>query len=333
MTATPAAHAHALACARCRSPIEEGDLRCSICALATPLRASGHAAHAALARILRCDGCGAALAYSAETGAPRCVFCAAVMRVEEPADPLEVAEHILPFAVPPDGAKQALQRWLRSLGFFRPRDLASSATLENIRAIHWCCWLVDADAFVSWTADSNHGSGRSAWAPHAGQTAMRFDRLVVPASRGLTIDECAKLAGGYNLSALVPAGAHAHVAHGAHVEQFDVQRSAARPILIEAIEGTARARLVDGRIIPGTSFRNVRVAVLLRSLRTQRVALSAYVLAYRYKGQSYRAIVHGQDMRLTFGHAPYSIGKIVLVVAGVLLAIAIVIALIVALAG
>src|SRR6185295_18677000 len=99
-----------------------------------------------------------------------------------------------------------------------------------------CGWLVDAHAFVSITADSDAGHGRSAWAPHAGQTDMRFDRLLIPASRGLSLDECLRLIGGYDLRLLVEAqssGARAFV------EQFDVQRSAARSIIVSAIERTA----------------------------------------------------------------------------------------------
>ncbi len=307
-------------CARCRSPLEADDLRCAICAMpTTPARE--RSARAA-ARILRCDGCGAAIAHDAAVVAPRCVFCAAVMRVEEPKDPLEVAERVLPFAVSPEQAGESLRAWLATLGFFRPSDLASTSTLEHLRPIHWCGWLVDADAFVSWTADSNAGSGRSSWAPHAGQVAMRFQRLLISASRGLSLAECSKLTVRYDVSRLVEAR---DVAEGGLIEQFDMQRSAARAMIVSAIERTATARLAEQRMIPGTVFRNVRAAVLLRSLQTERVALSAYVLAYRYKGRSYRAIVHGQDASCTFGGAPYSYTKITLVVVGALAAVGLVV--------
>jgi hypothetical protein len=53
---------------------------------------------------------------------------------------------------------------------------------------------------------------------------------------------------------------------------------------------------------------------LLRGLVTRRVALPTYVLAYRYQGRAYRALVHGQDARCVMGVAPLSVRKIVLVV-------------------
>ncbi len=60
----------------------------------------------------------------------------------------------------------------------------------------------------------------------------------------------------------------------------------------------------------------MHVAVLLHALETRRLALPSYVLAYRYKGRSYRAVVHGQDASHVTGTAPIAWGKVALVVAG-----------------
>jgi hypothetical protein len=337
---TSAAHA----CARCATPLEEGDLRCAICGLTAPLLAS--AASRVVAKVLRCTECGAAIAYSAEVGAPRCAFCSSVMRVEEPVDPIEQAEHILPFLVMPDEAHERLRGWLRGLGFFRPGDLASSAALERVQPIFWAAWIVNADALVSFTADSDAGARRSAWAPHSGQTRLSFSNLLVSASRGLTSEEAFRLTHFYNLALAEPAPrgpmsaegpragdsrAERRAPEGASIEQFDAQRSAARRTIIEAIRATASAELTQG-VIPGSTFRNVHVSIVLHGFTTRRVALPTYILAYRYRDKTYRAIVHGQDGRRVIGDAPYSIGKILLVIALGLLAVAAIIAVI-ALAG
>ena len=50
-------------------------------------------------QILRCTDCGAAIAYDANKQAPACGFCGAVMKVEQPIDPIEVAQLRLPFSV------------------------------------------------------------------------------------------------------------------------------------------------------------------------------------------------------------------------------------------
>lgn len=313
--------ASSLACRSCKSPVEEDDLRCSICGCVTARPSVARARP--VARILRCRGCGAAVEYSAEAGAPRCAFCRDVLVVETPRDPVEQAELVVPFAVPPAVAASSLRAWLSTLGFFRPSDLARTASVEGLVAIAWCGWLVDGDAHVSWTADSDAGSGRSEWAPHAGERPMPFRRMVVPASRGLRESECTRLVPSYDLAALLPTASQPGAL--GIVEQFDVQRSVARRVVVGALEREAKRCIASDGTVPGTRVRNVHVSVLLSSFRTHRVALPAYVLAYRYEDRVYRAIVHGQDARLTFGDAPYSIAKIALVVVLVIAAVAIVI--------
>jgi len=236
------------------------------------------------------------------------------MRLEVPQDPVEQAEAYVAFGAAPEAAFQALRAWLGTLGFFRPSDLAREASLQSMRALWWAGWAVNVSAFVSWTADSDAGAIRSAWAPHAGQTPLRFDNLIVSASRGLAHKEAARLAPSYDLRYAHP---QPYGPPGAVVESFELQRSAARRVVGDAIRATAQARVMQGAI-PGSRFRNVHIDVLMRGLSTSRMALPAYILAYRYRGKVYRAIVHGQDVRNVFGDAPYSIAKIALVVVAAL---------------
>ncbi|WP_437785801.1 zinc ribbon domain-containing protein [Sorangium sp. So ce1097] len=317
--------ATARCCGRCQGPLEPGDLRCAVCGLAAPLDS---APAAQVVQVLRCTECGAAVSYSAEAQAPKCRFCGAVTRLEQPVDPVEQADWLVPFGVTPEQADQALRQWMSTLGFFRPSDLGRAATVEGLHPLWWAGWIVNVDALVSWTADSNAGARRSPWAPHAGQTELPFRGLLVSASRGLSLDEARELGPRFRLDRTVPAAQRAGQQLGppdAVVEQFDAQRSAARKILSERIADTAEEALRRG-VIPGSTFRNVHVAVLLRALETRRVALPSYVLAYRYKGRSYRAVVHGQDAGCVTGAAPIAWGKVALVVAAVVAVVVIVIA-------
>jgi hypothetical protein len=275
------------------------------------------------ARVLRCGSCGAAVRYDIEARAPRCAFCGSVMHVEGVADPMEQTEWYLSFAVPPDAAREALRGWMRGLGFFRPSDLVAESTVEKLEPLYWVGWSFDGTARVSWTADSNSGSGRSDWAPHAGQLEVAFERVLVSASRGLSADETRALTPSYDLtrSAREPYGPE-----GMMLEQFDVQRSSARERIVDAAEHAALER-VQGGAIPGSRFRNVRVAALLASLRTHRCAFPAYVLAYRYKGELYRAVVSGQNAACITGTAPYSVWKIAATVTGIAAVLAAVVAL------
>jgi hypothetical protein len=311
-------------CRRCQSPLEAGDLRCAICSLPTEREATQRTA--TVAEVLRCDECGAAITYDVRVQAPRCAFCGSVMHLERSEDPIEEAQAYLPFRVDPATAQQALRTWLGSRGFFRPSDLATASQVAALRPLWWVGWVFDCESLVSWTADSDHGRRRSAWAPHSGQALLTLSNVLVSASRGLSAAEAARLASAFDLRT---AQAAPHAFEGAVIERFDVQRSAARGIVAAAVQSSAAAHAQ--RWIPGTTYRNLRVSVLLRRLTTRRVALPSYVLAYRYREKLYRVVLHGQDPRLILGDSPISLAKVALVALGVLGVLALLFALAVAL--
>jgi len=310
-------------CQRCSCPIERGDLRCAMCGLGTPV--SDAASTTVRIQIQRCEGCGAAAAYDAAARAPVCAFCASVMHTEELVDPTEQTESYLPFRVSRREAAAGLKKWLGSRGFFRPGDLATGARLEALQPILWVAWVFDARSEVTWTADSNEGAFRSAWAPHAGRAQLNFDDLLVSASRGLNDDEVDALTPSYDLGDQRPEPAAEPEGivelDSVHVETFDVQRSAARRRITAAIEHAAASVIAEAHV-PGSRTRNVHAAVLLRGLETRRLAFPAWVLAYRYKNELYRAVVSGQDAEVVMGKAPLSPARILLAVAGGVLLLA-----------
>jgi hypothetical protein len=313
-----AATATAPGCSRCETPLEEGDLRCSVCALPVPMAVV--AVEKARTAILRCTECGAAVAFDANKQAPCCGFCGATMKVEQPVDPIEVAQLTVPFKVSRELAQAHLRTWLGRRGFFAPKTLKDEAVFESLTPLCWAAWIVNATAEVSWTADSDAGSQRSDWAPHAGVIHERFGNIVIPASRGLTHRECSQLGPYYDMSQVEGVSA---AGEASMIESFDAQRSAARQQVARSIEAVAKNRVE--KIVPGRRTRNIHVSCLVESQTTDRVALPAWVLAYRYRGSPYRAIVHGQRPEAVFGTSPTDWGKVILVVlAGLAVAVAIV---------
>ena len=300
------------ACSRCDSPVEADDLRCPICSQAVP--DGRRDLEKPTVEVLRCSGCGAAVTYSVRARAPECAFCGSVMHLETVSDPMEQTERFLPFHVDRDGAVGAYRRWLGGLGYFRPSDLTRAARLESLQALWWVGWVFEADALVSWAADSDAGARRARWAPHAGQLEMPFRDVLVPATRGLSEEETTRLTCSYGLET-----AHPALEHGdgeAVVEQFDMRRSSARRQVADALRRLAEDRVRDG-YIPGSRFRNLSVAILLRRLVTRRYAFPAYVVAYRYRGRLFRTVISGQDVACVLGRAPYSVWKILGAIGGV----------------
>jgi hypothetical protein len=296
------------ACARCETAIEDGDLRCSICAFPVPVAAYSVDGKP-YAQVLRCSDCGAAIAFSAEARAPRCGFCGATMAIEQPVDPIETAQLRLVFSVDRDAAEAAARGWLARRGWFAPKALSSEAVLESLTPLSWAAWLVNAQALVTWTADSDAGAHRSAWAPHAGECSLGFHNIIVPASRGLREAECRRLIPYYKLARVVGVDRALGADEVAStIESFDAQRSAARRYVQRSIDATAKVRVEPQ--IPGGRYRNVRVACLVERQTTDRIALPVWVLAYRYRGNPYRAIVHGQRSEVVLGRSPIDWSKV-----------------------
>lgn len=307
-------------CPRCASPVEKGDLRCAVCSFA--VRKTVDEPRATTVHLIRCDGCGACVSYDVQARAPRCAFCGETTHVEEVEDPLEQAEAVLPFSVTPEEARKALGKWLGTRGFFCPSDLKQQASIDKLKPMWWPAWVFDVQAQISWAADSNAGALRADWAPHSGLTHARFTNVVVSASRGLSESECAGLAPGTN-----PATAQQEPKgpDGAVMEQFDVQRSSARERILSVIEGLSRQ--AAAKAIPGSRYRNLHVSSVLRGLRSRRLAIPTYVLAYRYRDTLYRALVHGQNPGTVVGSTPVSWMKVTAVTASIIAVLVLVVVL------
>lgn len=306
-------------CDRCHSPLERGDLRCAICGQRVPLETGSNRDSSNLVtRVMRCDDCGATVNYNPEFQAPHCGFCGAVQRIETVEDPSEKVNHILPFTINYSEARKALQKWLGTLGFFRPNALKSGAKIESMQPLQWVGWVFDVDTEISWTADSNEGSRRSAWAPHSGQINHKFDDILVSASRGLTDEETRFLSASYSLNTAKDDVEADKDVGDIQLEQYDVQRSQARMCILDTIEQLA-IQTVEYGYIPGSRFRNIKVSTLLTGLHTKRYAFPAYVMAYRYKDRLFRVVVSGQDDTYVHGNAPYSWIKILVTMVIVLL--------------
>lgn len=311
-------------CVRCESPLEAGDLRCAVCG-DVPEQSGPQVVSEGLEQtVLRCGQCGAATRYDARSESLRCSFCSGELKSEELTDPVEQTEAYLPFTVDREDARAALGTWLGNMGFFRPSDLKSAARIEDLRPLWWAGWVFDAHALVSWTADSNAGAHRSAWAPHAGQADLVFDDVLISASRGLTDEEAYTLSPSYSLDGAVPD--LETPPDEAILEAFDVQRSQARARITDGIRKAAAARLQDGHI-PGSRYRNVHVRALLTGLDTRRMAFPAWVMAYRYEHKLFRVVISGQDAGVLMGKAPFSWAKIAMIVAAFVLVGALVVAL------
>ncbi|MBN2295727.1 MAG: hypothetical protein JXM70_25065, partial [Pirellulales bacterium] len=185
-------------------------------------------------------------------------------------------------------------------------------------------WVFEAKTHTYWTADSSRlpAMSRGKWRPVSGEHRSDYKGILVGASGALHASETSQICP-FDLSAAKDP--QQVDLDNVTVEQFSVQRKYARPIArsgLDQFETQACAALVPG------SSRNVHVNVRVEALASEPILLPIWIMAYRYKDETYRFLVNGQTGKST-GKAPTSLMKI----AGVAVAIFAVIMLVLFLLG
>lgn len=297
-------------CLRCESELEAGDLRCPVCSAA---REPGAALpETPRAQVLRCSDCNAVMKYEPTHQAAACPFCGARLELERPTDPIEEAQEFVPFAFDQHTAMEAIEAWFKKKPFFAPGDLALRARIQEAKPVLWAAWIVSGQSKVHFTADEDGAGHRASWGPRVGNFDRPLQGKLVPATRGLTIEEIA------SLHDYDPSTAEATPPAGVLLEDYGVTRSAARAAIGEAVRNDALATVLQNA---RRRLRSVKAEVLLSKLRTRRVLLPAWVAAYRYRDRLYRVVLHGQYPTSIVGKTPLSWLRVAAVTGGLLLAL------------
>jgi hypothetical protein len=315
-------------CSICGALVDEEDLFCANCGTEAPHREKKLAPGPTTMwrHNFECRGCGASMSWDASAKALRCPFCGSE-RLDEKNDVRALApQRVIPFATGHERVSTILREWL-GRGFWRPGDLASEASIDEMKPVYVPYWVFEATTHTYWTADSSATppGARGNWVPHFGEHHGRYVGVLIGASSALTPHETSAICL-FDLSQGRPP--EDVNLENAIVEQFRVQRKYARPLArqgLEDLEREACAAYVPGR------HRNLKVNVRLENLASEPVLVPVWIMAYRYREKVYRFLINGQTGR-AWGEAPLSWIK---VAAAVLIALAVagLIGLIAAVAG
>jgi hypothetical protein len=268
---------------------------------------------------VRCGGCGGTVRVVPGQALPTCLFCgeAALVPTDAP-EGIEPPVGAIPFAVAEELARSAFVAFATS-SFWYPNDLRS-ARLE-LRRLLLPAWAWSGVVETHWTGLVS-AMTRSGKRPVAGADRVRFEQVLVPASRTLRFTELAAL-GTYDEQALA---------------RFDAERIEVPIELSELTRSAARARAHDemlarhqAAIEHREGLLRIRASSVATSMEGRPVLVPVWIGAYRYGERSYRVLVHGQTGRLV-GDAPFSWRK-ALAVAGVVLALLTVMVLVAVLAA
>lgn len=305
-------------CGVCRCYMDEEDLFCANCGTENPFAddCAKQLTHEANHHSFDCNSCGASMSYDASAQALRCPFCGGRDMEQREFARSITPDGVVTFSVDREKSESILREWLGS-GFWRPSDAARASTVGEITAVYVPYWVFEASTDTMWTADSSPApaGSRGSWYPVSGRNYKNYEGILIAGSSVLSSYETESIAPFQISDAASPQNVDLK---NAISEEFRVPRKLARPLArgaIEQFEREACARMVPNR------HRNVRVNVRIASMRGYPMLLPVWVLAYRYKKNVHRVLINGQSGKIA-GSAPFSYGKLSIILLIVALAIA-----------
>lgn len=266
-----------------------------------------------------CKSCGASMSYDASAQALRCPFCGSTRMEKRPAARSVKPQSVVPFSVTREQAEGTLRQWLGN-GFWRPADAARASTIGEMAAVYVPYWVFEATTDTMWTADSSPAppGSRGDWYPVSGSHSSNYPGILIGGSSILTPQETESIAPFRIEGASRPEEVDLE---NVIVEDFRVPRKLARPLARGAIEQFERKAC--SLRVPNRS-RNLKVNVRVASMRGYPMLLPVWILAYQYKKNVHRVLINGQLGKIA-GSAPFSYGKltvVLLIVVGILALIA-----------
>lgn len=292
-------------CTVCGALLDEEDMFCANCGTEAPQRTAVQDAARTATHNFQCTGCGASMSYDASAGSLRCPFCGSTQLEERKDAKILSPKAVVPFAIGRDRAEASMRHWLGQ-GFWRPGDLARTASVVGMQAVYVPYWVFAAETHTYWTADTSETppGARGDWFPMTGEHRDRHAGLLVGASGALAPAETAAICP-FDLATAVPP--ERVDLDNVTVEQFSVNRKYARPLARMGIEQLV-AQTCDDRYVPGRC-RNMKVNARIENLTSEPMLLPVWIMAYRYQERVFRFLVNGQTGRAT-GQAPISLRKV-----------------------
>ena len=292
---------------------------------------------AANALEVQCQSCGAKSLFVPPEVAGRCEFCG-VQIVAQPksADPIVTPEGVLPFSITQKQAGSGLREWLSSR-WFAPNGLKQFAQPEAIHGIYIPFWTYDTDTttryegqrgdyyYVTETYYERDSQGNQVqrtrqvrhtrWSSASGTVTRWFDDVLIPATASFSSKRLHALEP-WDLPELKPYSPAFLAGFKAQRYQVDLEQGfeLARQAMAGVIEGDVREDIGgDEQQIDDLSTQYFKTTF-------KHLLLPVYAGAYRFNGKVFQIVVNGRTGEI-HGDRPYSVWKIALLVAALLVLI------------
>ncbi|GAA1619331.1 hypothetical protein GCM10009733_014630 [Nonomuraea maheshkhaliensis] len=281
---------------------------------------------------LSCPGCGARTDSDALSRS--CQFCGTHLVADTARDDQIAPEAVLPFALDRGRAREALRTWVKSR-WFAPNRLKKVSEAETMKSTYLPHWTFDAQTVSDYTgkrgehyyvttthtdSDGNRRTRRerrTRWYPASGRVARGFDDVLTPATNRVPAERLTALQP-WPLAHALPYDP-AYLA-GHHSLRYDHEPQAgfeqAKQIMGEVIQGDCR-RDIGGDVQRVSSVRTSYSGVTFKL-----VLLPVWAGNYLFAGKTYQVLINGANGEVQ-GDRPYSVVKISMAVAAVVLIVAV----------
>ncbi len=296
---------------------------------------------AANALEVQCQGCGAKSLFIPPEVAGRCEFCG-VQIVAQPqlADPILAPEGVLPFRVSQPQAGASLHEWLSSR-WFAPNGLKHFAQPEAIHGIYIPFWVYYTNTSTDYTGQrgdhyyttetytETDSQGRQVtrtrqvqhtrWSDASGTVPGWFGDLLIPATISLSSNRLRALEP-WDMDSLKPynpaflAGFKAQRYQVGLEEGFEQAKELMAPVIERDVREDIGGDVQQIDYMSTEYFKTTFKHLLL----------PVYAGAYQFNGKVFQIVVNGRTGEI-HGDRPYSVWKILLLVAFLIVVILIVV--------
>lgn len=277
-------------------------------------------------KVFHCNGCGSETAVGPDTVAFECPFCGSTNVNQEAHDSKVIKPSgILPFKIDKKNALGKFKAWIKK-GLFTPNDLKKKAALDKINGVYVPYWTYDAMTYSQWFAEAGYhyyvtetytdSEGntqtrqvqRTNWVPANGYYQHLFDDVLVVGSNGVQQGMADQIAP-FAMGEVVNYDPKYILGLASEVYQKDIMQG------FQVAEGKmdAHIRSACGNMVPGDTYRNLRVNTKKDQITFKHLLLPLWIAAYKYKNKAFQFLVNGQSGKIA-GKKPVSAGKVAIAI-------------------
>lgn len=285
-------------------------------------------------KVVKCSACAAEFTVGGRTVSDTCPFCGSHSIIPVAPEVRIRPKSLLPFAIDAKQCREIYRKWISS------RWLAPNALKEFARAdgaidgMYIPYWTYDTYTTTWYTgmrgdyyyetetytdSDGNRQTRqvrKTRWTPVSGTVWRNFDDVVVQGSTTLAAKHAQRIQN-WDIANLVPY--EEAFMSGFRTERYNIGLEQgfhnAQEIMTDVIRGDIRAD------IGGDEQQIATMSTQWDNITFKHILVPTYLGAYKFKGKTFGFLINGRTGAIS-GDAPVSVWKVLLIVLGVLIVIA-----------